>query len=145
MTLENIHFPDVSKVALSLSGGLDSTTLLYMLVDRYGKDNVFPVSFMYQQKQMIELEHASASCKALGVHHHTVDVSFLGNIARSVSANIKGSDIEMPTIVDILGKTVIQSKALSNNAIDVSSLSSGVYVLSVSSEDGAKQFKFQKK
>lgn len=103
MTLENIHFPDVSKVALSLSGGLDSTTLLYMLVDRYGTDNVFPVSFMYQQKQMIELERASASCKALGVHHHTVDVSFLGNIARSVSANIKGSDIEMPTIVDILG------------------------------------------
>ena len=49
------------------------------------------------------------------------------------------------SIVDILGKTVIQSKALSNNAIDVSNLSSGVYVLSVSSEDGAKQFKFQKK
>lgn len=49
------------------------------------------------------------------------------------------------SIVDILGKTVIQSKALSNNAIDVSDLSSGVYVLSVSSENGAKQFKFQKK
>jgi hypothetical protein len=49
------------------------------------------------------------------------------------------------SIVDILGKTVIQSNALSNNAIDVSNLSSGVYVLSVSSEDGAKQFKFQKK
>lgn len=49
------------------------------------------------------------------------------------------------SIVDILGKTVIQSKALNNNAIDVSNLSSGVYVLSVSSENGAKQFKFQKK
>jgi Secretion system C-terminal sorting domain len=49
------------------------------------------------------------------------------------------------SIVDILGKTVIQSKALSNNAIDVSDLISGVYVLSVSSEDGSKQFKFQKK
>lgn len=49
------------------------------------------------------------------------------------------------SIVDILGKTVIQSKALSNAVIDVSALSSGVYVLSVSSEEGAKQFKFQKK
>lgn len=49
------------------------------------------------------------------------------------------------SIVDILGKTTVQSKALSNYAIDVSSLSSGVYVLSVSSEEGARQFKFQKK
>jgi hypothetical protein len=49
------------------------------------------------------------------------------------------------SIVDILGKTVFQSKALNNDGIDVSTLSSGVYVLSVSSEDGAKQFKFQKK
>jgi 7-cyano-7-deazaguanine synthase len=103
MALENIHFPATDKVALSLSGGLDSTTLMYMLVDKYGKDNVFPVSFMYQQKQSIEIELAAESCKVLGVHHHTVDISFLGNVARQVSANIKGSDIEMPTIVDILG------------------------------------------
>jgi Secretion system C-terminal sorting domain len=49
------------------------------------------------------------------------------------------------SIVDILGKTVFQSKVLNNDGIDVSALSSGVYVLSVSSEEGAKQFKFQKK
>lgn len=49
------------------------------------------------------------------------------------------------SIVDILGKTVVHSKALNNDAIDVSNLKSGVYVLSVSSEEGAKQFKFQKK
>ncbi len=49
------------------------------------------------------------------------------------------------SIVDILGKTVVQSKTLNNDAIDVSNLRSGVYILSVSSEDGAKQFKFQKK
>jgi hypothetical protein len=49
------------------------------------------------------------------------------------------------SIVDILGKTVVQSKTLNNDSIDVSNLSSGVYILSVSSEEGAKQFKFQKK
>ena len=48
------------------------------------------------------------------------------------------------SIVDILGKTVVQPKALNNDAIDVSILSAGVYILSVSSEEGAKQFKFQK-
>lgn len=49
------------------------------------------------------------------------------------------------SIVDILGKTVIRSKVLNNDAIDVSNLSSGIYILSVSSDEGAKQFKFQKK
>lgn len=49
------------------------------------------------------------------------------------------------SIVDVLGKTVVQSKTLNNDAIDVSNLSSGVYILSVSSEEGAQQFKFLKK
>ena len=49
------------------------------------------------------------------------------------------------SIVDVLGKTVVQSKTLSNDSIDVSKLSSGFYILSVSSEGEAKQFKFQKK
>ena len=49
------------------------------------------------------------------------------------------------SIVDVLGKTVVQYKALNNDAIDVSNLNSGVYILSVNSEGEAKQFKFQKK
>ena len=49
------------------------------------------------------------------------------------------------SIVDVSGKTVVASKALNNGAIDVSNLSSGVYILSVSSDEGSKQFKFQKK
>jgi hypothetical protein len=48
-------------------------------------------------------------------------------------------------IVNVLGQTVLKSTNVSKNAIDVSNLSSGVYILSVSSEDGAKQFKFYKK
>lgn len=94
---------DIKKIAISLSGGLDSTTLLYMLADKYGSENVYAISFYYQQKQSIELDLAKASCEKLGVAHKTVDISFLGDIARKVSTNISGSDIEMPTIVDILG------------------------------------------
>ena len=101
MSIEN--YPNVAKVALSLSGGLDSTTLLYVLANKYGSENVYAISFYYQQKQSIELELAKKSCEALGVHHKVVDISFLGDIARKVSTNIGGSDIEMPTIVDILG------------------------------------------
>lgn len=49
------------------------------------------------------------------------------------------------SIVNVLGETVLKSKSVINSAIDVSNLSSGVYILSVSSEDGAKNFKFYKK
>lgn len=48
-------------------------------------------------------------------------------------------------IFDILGKTVDHSKTLDNNNIDVSGLNSGVYILSISSDQGTKQLKFQKK
>lgn len=101
--MNEIYFPNVDKVALSLSGGLDSTTLLYMLVDRYGADNVYALSYYYKQKQNIELELAKQSCVKLGVKHQLVDISFLGDIAQKTSANIAGTDLDMPTIVDILG------------------------------------------
>lgn len=47
-------------------------------------------------------------------------------------------------IINILGKTVIQSKGL-NDSVDVSHLSSGMYILSVNSEEGVNHIKFQKK
>jgi 7-cyano-7-deazaguanine synthase len=101
--MNDIYFPDVTKVAVSLSGGLDSTTLLYMLVDKYGKDNVFALSFFYQQKQNIELELAKKSCEKLAVNHQIIDLSFVGELNKKTSANIIGTDIEMPTILEVLG------------------------------------------
>ena len=45
----------------------------------------------------------------------------------------------------MLGKTVYSdAKAEGKNAIDVSNLSSGIYILSVQSGDGLQNFKFQK-
>ena len=48
-------------------------------------------------------------------------------------------------INNVLGETILKSKSVSKNAIDVSNLSSGVYILSVSTEDRAKQLKFIEK
>ena len=42
------------KVVSVLSGGLDSTILTYKLVDEYGADNVYALSFFYGQKQSAE-------------------------------------------------------------------------------------------
>lgn len=47
-------------------------------------------------------------------------------------------------VVDVLGKTRIKSQTLNNNAIDVSNLSSGVYILSVEKDQKLQQFKFIK-
>lgn len=93
----------ITKVVSVLSGGLDSTILTYKLVNEYGKDNVFALSFNYGQKQGIELEKASITCNKLGIQHKIIDISFLGEIVSPVCANIKGTNVEMPTIQDVLG------------------------------------------
>lgn len=103
-SFDQIKFPTTEKVAVALSGGLDSTTLLYTLVRQYGATNVFAISFEYQQKQNHELTLAALTCKKLGINHQIVDMSFLGDIARPVSSNVRGSDIATPTIQEVLGE-----------------------------------------
>lgn len=92
-----------TKVVSVLSGGLDSTILTYLLVERYGAENVYALSFNYQQKQRIELVRAATTCNHLGVTHKVLDMGILGDIARTVSTNISGSDIAMPKIKDVIG------------------------------------------
>jgi len=90
-----------SKSLVVLSGGLDSTTSLRLAIEDY--DEVSAISFFYNQKQSVELKLAGETCKRLGVPHKIIDISFLGDIAKSTSTNISGSDIDMPTINHVLG------------------------------------------
>ena len=70
--------PDTDKNVLAvLSGGLDSGIMTMMLVERYGKDRVFAVSYDYGQKQSSELKHAERLCAELGVGHKILDLSIL--------------------------------------------------------------------
>lgn len=92
-----------TKVVSVISGGLDSTILTYLLVEKYGKDNVYALSFNYKQKQAEELNRAAATCKHLGITHNILDLGILGEIAQAVSTNISGSDVSMPTIGDVIG------------------------------------------
>jgi len=56
------------KRAIILSGGLDSTTLLYDLVKRFGNKDIEAFSFNYGSKHnKIELAKAKLTCKKLGV------------------------------------------------------------------------------
>lgn len=73
--------PNKEKVVLLLSGGMDSTTLLYDLLNE-GKE-VHCISFNYGQKHSIELECAQKTCNKLGVTHKIVELDCLGDLAPS--------------------------------------------------------------
>lgn len=91
------------QVVLLLSGGMDSTTLAYMLVSEYGAQNVHALNFYYKQKHNIEIEKAKLTSKKLGINYTEIDISFLGEMIKNVSSLAKDSEIETPSIKDVLG------------------------------------------
>lgn len=71
------------KAVVILSGGLDSTTLLYDVVQDYGRENVYALSFNYNQKHKHELSCAIKTCERLGVNHQILNLDILNQIAPS--------------------------------------------------------------
>ena len=69
------------KCIIILSGGMDSTTLLYGLVKNRAK--VIALSFNYGQKHKKELEMAMINCKKLGVPQIILDLNVLNQVADS--------------------------------------------------------------
>lgn len=63
-----------------LSGGMDSTTLLY----EYRRDIALAVSFNYGSKHnAIEIYYAKKNCKFLGIKHITIDLKFINKYFKS--------------------------------------------------------------
>lgn len=63
------------KAIVLFSGGLDSTTCLAMVVDKYGKENVIALSLHYGQKHSKEIDCSKKIANYYGVKHITFDVS----------------------------------------------------------------------
>lgn len=81
----------MAKAVIILSGGLDSTTLMYDLLAK-GID-VHAISFFYGQKHQKELECAAELCPKLGVTHKIINLEVLNDIAPSALTRF---DIEVP-------------------------------------------------
>lgn len=79
------------KTVCVISGGLDSTTLLYYLLKH--REEVRAISFNYGQRHSKELEMAKKTCEKLGVEHKIIDISFIKEL---VSNSALTSDIEVP-------------------------------------------------
>ena len=62
----------MKKIVVSLSGGMDSSTLLLRAIKEVGASNVTALSFDYGQKHVCELERAKELVYYLAVHGHTI-------------------------------------------------------------------------
>lgn len=91
------------NVICILSGGLDSTILLYLLKHAYG-DNVIAVSYNYGQRHSCELKHAKLTCEITNTPHKIIDISFFGDIISPVSALSGKKEVDVPNIKDVLGE-----------------------------------------
>ena len=83
------------KAVVLFSGGVDSTTCLALAIERFGKENVVPLSIQYGQKHSKELEAAANVLSYYGIEGKTMDVTKL--FAFSNSSLLKQSTEDVPT------------------------------------------------
>lgn len=57
----------MSKAIVIFSGGQDSTTCLGWAAAKWGKENIYPLSFFYGQRHEVELNQARDICRAMGI------------------------------------------------------------------------------
>lgn len=77
----------MKKAIIILSGGMDSTTLLYDVKREY--DIVGALSFFYGQKHEKELIYASVTCSELGIKHRVVNLPTLKDLLNSALTSDK--------------------------------------------------------
>jgi len=67
------------KAVVVFSGGQDSTTCLFWAKKQFA--DVEAVTFDYGQRHRLEVECATAIAEELGIKHHVLDMSLLGQLA----------------------------------------------------------------
>lgn len=117
--------PDIEgNVAVSFSGGLDSTTLVHLLVYKYGKDKVKTLTFDYNQRNNKELEMVDKNITRLGIHNTKVNLNFLGDIVKPVSSLIADSELKPKTAEENAGNPQVDTYVPFRNLIFSSILAS---------------------
>lgn len=82
---------NTNKTILIYSGGMDSTVLLYYLLNL--KNDVKCLSVNYGQKHKKEIESAKYFCNKLDIKHETIDIS---NISKLISSSSLTSSLPIP-------------------------------------------------
>lgn len=120
------------KIVVTVSGGMDSAVLLYMAIDKVGKNNVYPIFFNYNQRHLRELGCARGLVKGvLDQPLKEIDVSFIKDLAPVSS--LTNSEIDTPKVQDVMGEAQPKSYVPFRNLMFVSICSS--YAESVGAEE----------
>jgi 7-cyano-7-deazaguanine synthase len=96
------------KAVVVLSGGLDSTTLLYDSLEKF--EVVHCVSFDYGQRHRKELQYAELTCNRLGFPHDIVDLSGLTHLINSSSLTSNQKVPEGHYAEDNMKQTVVPNR-----------------------------------
>lgn len=95
------------KAVVVFSGGQDSTTCLYWAKQNFAE--VETVTFKYGQRHALETEIAAAISEELGVRHHLLDMSLLGQLAPNA---LTRGDIEITQDEGALPTTFVDGRNL---------------------------------
>lgn len=71
------------KAIVVHSGGMDSSTCLFIAIKEHGAENILSLTFSYGQRNSTELERAEAMCRKSGVDHVVLDISCLSEITEN--------------------------------------------------------------
>ncbi len=107
---------DNENIAIALSGGLDSTTLVYALVSKYGNKRVKALSFNFGQRHANELDYAQKTSKYLNIDHEIIKLDYLAEISKGTSALIAGSDLKPKTAEENSGDPQVNTYVPFRNA-----------------------------
>jgi 7-cyano-7-deazaguanine synthase len=97
-----------SRAVLILSGGMDSTTLLYDLA-KQGYD-VSAVTFDYSQRHKKEIACARRTCEKLQIPHKIIDISVLNELAPSCLTREKWDVPDGHYAEDTMKQTVVPNR-----------------------------------
>lgn len=105
------------KAVVVMSGWLDSTVLLYKIIDEWYEP--YAISFNYWQKHSKELECAKKTCEKLWVSHKIVDISFLKDLLDSSLLNDEEEIPEGDYREETMKSTVVPSRNLIFSSIAI--------------------------
>lgn len=108
-----------NKIVVPISGGMDSTVILYKAVEQVGSDNVYGLSYNYGQRHKKELELAKYHVDKLKIKEwQTIDTSFIKILAPTSS--LTNNDIKTPDIRQMAGEAQPKSYVPNRNMIFLS-------------------------
>jgi 7-cyano-7-deazaguanine synthase len=108
-----------SKIVVPISGGMDSTVLLYKACEEVGPNNVFALAFNYGQRHLRELELAAHhACEKKCNSFKLIDAQFIKDIAPTSS--LTNNEIDTPDIREIAGEAQPKSYVPNRNMIFLS-------------------------